>query len=154
MDDDTLSIILMAIQSIILLISIIITANIPKKQRLVDRQNKTLLLLMNNLENEVTIDGMALLLKAHLEADADVAIFANKAHKKAPAAIAIRNLLNYYENVVVGVQADIDDVEMIKKSQKTMIIAIYNQSEPFIKRLRKQNNNPNLYIEFEGFIAV
>ena len=35
-----------------------------------------------------------------------------------------------------------------------MIIAIYTQSKPFIDRLRNQNNNPNLYIEFEDFIKT
>ncbi len=35
-----------------------------------------------------------------------------------------------------------------------MIIAIYKQSEPFVVHLRKQNNNPNLYIEFEKFINI
>ena len=35
-----------------------------------------------------------------------------------------------------------------------MIIAIYNQSKPFIVRLREQNKNPNLYIEFEKLIGI
>ncbi|WP_369177576.1 DUF4760 domain-containing protein [Candidatus Thiodubiliella endoseptemdiera] len=61
---------------------------------------------------------------------------------------------SHYENISVGVNADIYDIEMIKKSQKSMIIAIYKQSEPFVVYLRKQNNNPNLYIEFEKFINI
>jgi hypothetical protein len=97
---------------------------------------------------------MNVLLKIHNSEDDDVAIYANLKHKSNDKAMAIRSLLNYYENISVGVNADIYDIEMIKKSQKSMIIAIYEQSKPFIIHLRKQNNNPNLYIEFEKFTKI
>ncbi len=35
-----------------------------------------------------------------------------------------------------------------------MIVAIYNQSKPFIIRLSKQNNNLNLHTEFKKFIDI
>ncbi|SMM98491.1 hypothetical protein SPONN_2432 [uncultured Candidatus Thioglobus sp.] len=125
-----------------------------KKQRETVKKDKTITLLMNNLEDKLLIDGIQLLLKIHLDEDDDVAIYANKSHKKDKEFIAIRNLLNYYENVAIGAKADIYDIGMIKKAQKTMISHIFSQSKPFIDKSRKADNNPNLYIEFEDFIQI
>lgn len=122
-----------------------------KKQRETIKKDKTISLLMKDLECDFLKSGMRTLRHIHHSEDEDAAIYANATHLQDEKAISIRNLLNYYENISVGIAADI---EMIKKSQKLMIIAIYKQSEPFIIRLREQNKNPNLYIEFEKFIGI
>ncbi len=122
-----------------------------KKQRETIKKDKTISLLMKDLEYDFLESGMRTLRHIHHSEDDDVAIYANATHLQDEKAISIRNLLNYYENISVGIAADI---EMIKKSQKLMIIAIYKQSKPFIIRLREQNKNPNLYIEFEKFIGI
>ncbi len=125
-----------------------------KKQRETTKKDKTISLLMKDLEYDLLESGMRTLRHIHHSEDNDVAIDANSTHSRDKEAISIRNLLNYYENISVGIAADIYDIEMIKKSQKSMIIAIYKQSKPFIIRLRAQNKNPNLYIEFEKFIGI
>ncbi|SFV87039.1 hypothetical protein MNB_SUP05-SYMBIONT-4-113 [hydrothermal vent metagenome] len=124
------------------------------KQRDTTKKDKTISLLMKDLEDDFLEDGIQTLLKIHDSDDDDVAIYANSTNKNDDNAIAIRNLLNYYENISVGVDSNIYDLEMIKKSQKTMILSIYKQSKPFIIRLREQNENPNLYIEFERFVEI
>ncbi len=125
-----------------------------QKQRDTAKKDKTIVLLMNNLEDRLLKDGIKLLLKVHLDENDDVAIYANQSHKKDVEFIAIRNLLNYYENVAIGVKANIYDIEMIKKSQGTMISHIFKQSQPFINKLREAERNPSLYIEFEDFINI
>lgn len=125
-----------------------------KKQRETIKKDKTISLLMKDLECDFLKSGMRTLRDIHNSEDDDVAIYANATHSRDKEAFSIRNFLNYYENISVGIAADIYDIEMIKKSQKSMIIAIYKQSEPFIIRLREQNKNPNLYIEFEKFIGI
>ncbi len=125
-----------------------------KKQRETIKKDKTISLLMKDLKYDFLESGMRTLRHIHDSEDDDVAIYANATHLQDEKAISIRSLLNYYENISVGIAADIYDIEMIKKSQKSMIIAIYKQSEPFIIRLREQNKNPNLYIEFEKFIGI
>ncbi len=81
-------------------------------------------------------------------------MYANNSHKKKSDAIAIRDLLNYYETISVGVKTGIYDIEMIKQSQKTMITNIFYQSKPFIDKSREIENNKNLYVEFESFIEI
>lgn len=147
------SVIFQIIQTATLIVAVFVAWMSIKKQRETTKKDKTISLLMKDLEDDFLKDGMKVLLKIHNSED-NVAIYANLEHKNSDEAIAIRNLLNYYENISVGVNADIYDIEMIKKSQKSMIIAIYKQSKPFIALLREQNNNPKLYIEFEKFINI
>ena len=142
------------IQTATLLVAVFVAWRAIVKQRDTAKKDKTISLLMKDLEDDFLTDGMKVLLNIHNSEDDDVAIYANSTHKSDNNTNAIRNLLNYYENISVGVNSDIYDIEMIKKSQKTMIIAIYNQSKPFIVRLREQNKNPNLYIEFEKLIGI
>lgn len=125
-----------------------------RHQRATAKKDKTIALLMKDLEDDFLTEGIKVLLKVHLDAQDDVAIYANAGNKSKKEAIAISNLLNYYENIAVGVKADIYDIEMIKKSQKTMIINIYEQAKPFIVKVRITDNNSNLYIEFEDFVSI
>jgi hypothetical protein len=149
-------IIFQIIQTATLVVAVFVAWVSIKKQRETIRKDKTISLLMKDLECDFlkSGSGMRILRDIHNSEDDDVAIYANSTHSRDKKAISIRNLLNYYENISVGIAADIYDIEMIKKSQKSMIIAIYKQSEPFIIRLREQNKNPNLYIEFEKFIGI
>lgn len=142
------------IQTAALIAAVLVAVLAIKHQRATAKKDKTIALLMKDLEDIFLKEGINLLLKIHLDEHDDVAIYANAPNKKKSEAIAIRNLLNYYENVAVGVKADIYDIEMIKKSQKTMIIHIFNQSKPFISQSRQVENNANLYIEFEDFVEI
>lgn len=142
------------IQTATLIVAVFVALYSIYKQRQTAKKDKTIALLMNDLEDSFLEEGIRLLLKVHLDPQDDVAIYANTENKSKEEAIAISNLLNYYENISVGAKADIYDIEMIKKSQKTMIIGIYEQAKPFITKVRKTDNNPNLYIEFEDFIQI
>ncbi len=124
-------------QTATLIVAVLVALYSIYKQRQTAKKDKTIALLMKDLEDRFLNEGLKELIKIHHNQDDDVAIYANVNHSKDKESIAIRNLLNYYENVAVGVKADIYDIEMIKKSQKTMIIAIYTQAKPFIERLRK-----------------
>ncbi len=141
-------------QTAALIAAVFVAVSAIKYQRATTKKDKTIALLMKDLEDEFLSAGIKLLLKVHLDSQDDVAIYAHTDNKSKKEAIAIRNLLNYYENISVGVKADIYDVEMIKKSQKTMIIHIFEQSKPFIEKSRQVENNPNLYIEFEDFVKI
>jgi hypothetical protein len=142
------------IQTATLVVAVFVALFSVKKQRETTKKDKTISLLMKDLEDDFLKSGMEVLLDIHNSEDDDVAIYANQKHKNNEKTHAIRNLLNYYENISVGVAADIYDVEMIKQSQKSMIIAIYERSKPFIISIRKQSQNPNLYIEFEKFVDI
>lgn len=142
------------IQTAALIAAVFVAQSAIKYQRATAKKDKTIALLMKDLEDELLTEGIKILREVHLDPQDDVAIYANIENKGRDKAISISNLLNYYENIAVGVKNDIYDVFMIKESQKTMIIGIYEQAEPFIAKVRKTDNNPNLYIEFEAFIQI
>ncbi len=154
MDWSNTTLIFQFIQTATLIVAVFVAWLSIKKQRETAKKDKTISLLMQDLEDDLLKEGMKILLEIHNSEDDDVAIYANPKHKHDDEAIAIRNLLNYYENISVGVSAGIYDIEMIKQSQKSMIIAIYKQSKPFIKKTREQNRNPKSYIEFERFVDI
>ncbi len=122
------------------------------KQRDIAKKNKTIELLMKDLEDDFLTQGLNILRET--DQNYHIEDFAKESKKKTDEAIAIRNLLNYYEIIGVGIKSDIYDVEMIKDAQKTMIIRIYEQSYPFIKRSREQDNNPELWVEFEYLVSA
>ena len=106
------------IQTATLLVAVFVAWRAIVKQRDTAKKDKTISLLMKDLEDDFLTDGMKVLLNIHNSEDDDVAIYANSTHKSDNNTNAIRNLLNYYENISVGVNSDIYDIEMIKKSQK------------------------------------
>lgn len=145
-------IVLLSIQTVALVAAVFVARFAITHQRATAKKDKTIALLMKSLEDDFLKDGVKLLLEVHLDDHNDVAIYASKANSKKPESLLINNLLNYYENVAIGIKADIYDIEMIKKLQKTMIIRIYEQSKPYIHKVREVANNNNLYIEFKDFV--
>jgi hypothetical protein len=113
-----------------------------KKQRETIKKDKTIGLLMKGLEDDFLTDGLKILRK--IDEEYRIEHFAKLSKKNSMDAIAIRNLSNYYEIIAVGIESDIYDITMIKYAQKTMIIRIYEHSEPFIIRLKNQLPNLSL----------
>jgi hypothetical protein len=93
------------------------------------------------LEDDFLTDGLKILRK--IDEEYRIEDFAKLGKKNFKEAIAIRNLLNYYEIIGVGIESDIYDITMIKDAQKTMIIRIYEQAEPC---LFIQNNNLSFFL--------
>ncbi|SFV66855.1 hypothetical protein MNB_SUP05-5-851 [hydrothermal vent metagenome] len=113
------------------------------------KQENTIKLLMKDLNDDLIKEGIKLL--ESIDNDS-IDIYANSSNRHKKETVNIRNLLNYYEMVSVGANKGIYDIKMIKQAQKTIITKIYQHSELFIKRVRKVENNNNLYIEFETFV--
>ena len=141
---------LQIIQTVALVSAVVIAWFAIKSQKETTKKEKTISLLAKDLE---FLEGMDILRKITTE---DIAIdsYAEKVNQFKKETIEIRRLLNYCEDISIGVLSKIYNFEMIKKSRKTTLTGIYNKAKPFIIRLREQDKNPNLYIEFENFVNI
>ena len=142
------------IQTATLIVAVFVALKSIRYQRDSIKKSKTIDLLMKNLEDKALAQSLETLRQIHDNEDDDVAIYANKKHWNDEKSISIKNILNYYENLSVGVGEDIFDMAMIRTSQKTMIVDIYTQTKPFIDKLREQKQHPCFYVEFEKFIKI
>jgi hypothetical protein len=97
---------------------------------------------------------LSLLEKIDNDSQASIETYAYKNNKNKKEAVIIRNLLNYYEMISVGVNRGIYDVDMIRDAQKTILSNIYKHSKIYIDRRRTEELKPLLYIEFEKLIIV
>lgn len=62
----------------------------------------------------------------------------------------IRILLNHFELTAIGIQRGVIDFETFKMWHKTGTINTWNKAEPLISALRRRQENPMLYHEFEA----
>ncbi len=89
------------IQTATLIVAVFVAWVSINKQRETTKKDKTISLLMKDLEDDFLKHGMEILLRIHNNND-DVAIYANSAHANDNEAIAIRNLLNYYGDLCIN----------------------------------------------------
>ncbi len=141
---------LQVVQTAILLVAVIIAWVAIKYQRDTTKKAKTIELLAKDLEFLAGIN----ILREVVKDKTAIEIYAAEDNKYKSEVVEIRRLLNYCEDISVGVAFNIYDFEMIKQSRKSSLIRIYSITKPFIVSLRQQNDNPSLYIEFEKFVDI
>lgn len=140
------------IQTVTLIVAVFVAGLSIWWHRKTTKQENTIKLLMKDLNDDLIKEGIELLEKIDNDGQDSIEIYANSINKHKEETIHIRNLLNYYEMVSVGVNKGIYDVQMIKEAQKTIITKIYQHSKLFIDKIRKVKKNDDLYIEFEKFV--
>lgn len=62
---------------------------------------------------------------------------------------AIRTTLNDYEQMAIGIQFGVLDLDIIKRYMKSGIIRDWAHAAPFIYKVRQEIDRPALYHEFE-----
>jgi Na+(H+)/acetate symporter ActP len=133
------------IQTVVLITAVFVATLSIWWSRKTSKQQNTIKLLMQDINNDVIKNGIRTLLERDKN---DIANFDNNSI----VAMEVRNLLNYCEMLSIGVNNGIYDFKMIKKAQKTMITKIYEHSKPYIDKRRADTNNNNFYKEFEFFV--
>ncbi len=83
------------------------------------------------------------------DSDQNMRLLAGKQHTKEENVQQIRYLLNHFERLSVGVQEDIYNEKMLRKSQYTIITKTYDWAKPFIEGVREQTRSPTAFQEFE-----
>jgi len=133
------------IQIVVLITAVFIATLSIWWNRKTSKQQNTISLLMQDIDNEIIKKGIVVLLNEDKQKIKDF-------ETNSQPVIDLRNLLNYCEMLSVGVNNGIYDFTMIKKAQKTMITKIYKHSKPYIDKRRIETNNNNFYKEFELFV--
>jgi hypothetical protein len=141
-------------QTVVLIAAVFVAILSIFWNRKTTKQQHTIKLLLEDESNEFVKDGIKLLEKIDNDSQASIETYAYKNNKNKKEAVIIRNLLNYYEMISVGVNRGIYDVDMIRDAQKTILSNIYKHSKIYINRRRTEELKPLLYIEFEKLIIV
>lgn len=81
----------------------------------------------------------------------DIGVFATAARKQLEDANfdMIRNILNDYELIAVGIAGEILDEDLYKLWFRSALVKDYEKSRGFIVNIRKLENVPEYYSEFE-----
>ena len=151
-------IVLLHIQTAAIVAAVVIAFYAILSNKNIAKKDKTDKLLLNDLEDPFLKDGLSVLREISINTtDDNIATYAHikindKDHNKYKNSIKIINLLNFYENISVSINKKVYDFDMIKRSQKTQTIEMYEKLEPYIKEVRKVDKNDNLFIEFEHFV--
>ncbi len=64
----------------------------------------------------------------------------------------IQYILNFYERVAIGIDNNIYDETMIKRTSFTTVIETYDIAEPLIKAIRENIKSDSTYQEFEWLV--
>ncbi len=66
--------------------------------------------------------------------------------------IEIRLVLNYFEQLSMGVKLGLYDIKIVKESRRSQIISVFSHSESYISHIRKSLDNPNLFKNLEWLV--
>lgn len=122
--------------------SIVAARTIAKKKQAAD-------LLFQSRSDPKIQSGYAEIRLHYTADDKNIKSLSSEAKRGSDEAVKIRYLLNHWELVSVGIQADIYDEDMIKKSWYTPITESYTRALPFIEGSRETDKKPTLFQEFE-----
>ncbi|WP_140909111.1 DUF4760 domain-containing protein [Cognatiluteimonas lumbrici] len=93
--------------------------------------------------------GARTLLNYHSAPNANVRALALPENRDKEEARDIRFLLNHFELVSNGIQCQIYDEAMVKRSWCTIVLQVHEQAQPFIQACREQAGSQTIYQEVE-----
>jgi hypothetical protein len=85
-----------------------------------------------------------------LRAESDLVGLASKEKKNTEDGKNVRNTLNDYELIAVGIRHGILDEEIYKSWFKSSLIKDYISADSYISEVRRQESNPDIFCEFEA----
>jgi hypothetical protein len=62
---------------------------------------------------------------------------------------AIRDTLNFYEFVAIGIRENTLDAALYKRSYRTTLVADWISLKPFVMEVRRLSQTPTFFCEFE-----
>lgn len=135
-----------------ILISAIIGACVAlrsiSEQRRIARKRATLDILVQKEWDSDYIAARAEFVKLRDGPDG-LDFWAQNQHKNSPQTVNIRNTLNDYELIAIGIKEDILDEELYKRWFKTSFLRDWRAAQGFIREIRRQLNTPTLFTEMD-----
>jgi hypothetical protein len=117
-------------------------------------KEKNALEFLQELTNSETLQkGSKTLKKYHFDKNKSVELIATSDDKEIKKdAKEVRDLLNYFETLAIGVRMGIYDKRTVLLSRKQQIIHTFKYSQSYIKSIREKLENKCLYENLEWFV--
>lgn len=141
------------VQSFAIILTALFAAWAVYSSRQLTQRKNSADVIFNSKNDEKLRAGIKVICKLNNNPDIEISKYAydltNDTHMQDDAT-AINYVLNYYEYVAVGVKERIYDEAILKKSSYTTLVHMYEFCEPYIKNIRRQNQRPTVWCEFEA----
>ena len=128
-----------ALIAVISILSVFITA---QRKQAID-------MILSIRQDKQLTDGLALIARLHIAKDDNILKYSEHDMRGHETTVLIQYVLNHYEFVAVGIRQSIYSEQIVKASSYTTIVKLYDRALPFISNVRKANQTPTYYQEFE-----
>ena len=119
------------------------------------RLRATLDIVLHSQHNQTYLDKRQIFIKIR-DQDGGIAKYTSVANSNDDECAAIREVLNFYELIAIGIDIGIVDEEMYKRYYRMTVISDWEACESFILQLRRNEQKrrgmqeePPFYVEFE-----
>jgi hypothetical protein len=136
------------IQTLILVIGTIGAFLAVWSARVIERRKAASAVIFQARADGTLVDGIRRITQLH-DGETNIRKFAKADQKDSEESKAIRYVLNHYEYISVGIQEDIYDEKIFKKSSFSTITKVYERTRPFIEALRVEEKRDTIYQEVE-----
>ncbi|MCP4327556.1 MAG: DUF4760 domain-containing protein [Alphaproteobacteria bacterium] len=119
-----------------------------REQRKIAKKRATLDLLSRKEWDSDYIEARKVFLGLRDE-DPGLVEWAKPEHRKTPQVTNIKNTLNDYELIAIGIKENILDEELYKRWFRSSFLKDWHKSRDFIVTLRERDGVPTLFCEFE-----
>lgn len=87
------------------------------------------------------------------DAESGLAVWAKPEHKDSPQLTNIRNTLNDYELIAVGIQEGILDEALYRRWFRQSLLKDWEAAQPFIRAIQRREGSARIFCEFEWLAA-
>lgn len=105
--------------------------------------------IFNSRSDENLRNGIRTIRRLNLDPDIDISSLAYSNTKNPDDANSIAYVLNHYEYVAVGLKRKIYDEDILKDSNYTTLIHMYQFCKPYIESVRRINERTTTWCELE-----
>lgn len=124
-----------------------------KHTRTIAKQKETALLLFHARTDNGLRDGYRVIRELHCCSTDNIVSYATDPDKKGTdKADKIRYVLNHWERIAICVEHQIYCEKILKESNYTSVVNIFEQAEPFIRALRRDANTETIYQDLECMV--
>ncbi len=116
------------------------------------RQKNAIDLMMDFTKSDTLVPSFALLRSIHNDTSRSIETLA-KGEENSEDKRHTRLLLNYLENVAIGIRNGIYDEQIIRDNRRTLILHTWEMALPFVERQRSKDENKHYYEHLEWLVC-
>lgn len=117
------------------------------------RKKQSADLLLSNKSDQNLVAGLRCLTEIYNSKTENVQSLADSDQATTDKAKNIRHVLNHWEHISVGIQANIYDEDMLHRAAYNTLVSLHQRAKPFIDRVRSDSGRSTVYQEVEWLAA-